>query len=255
MKHDDVTLILQGPLHSMGGLFQRGIANIPIYNKFVGAIVISTWKQPKEEKHKPFIRPSKSFLKDNNAVYTEDNHKHYKRFYASGNVNYQVASSLNGARLVKTKYLIKARCDERYEDLSVFIETMKANPDLLTTQEPFYRYKRKSQEESNVIYTTHEYYKSKISDHVMGGTTEKMLNCFQVAFDGCRDHTFPRKAFPENVLQDCFDGGHVFVSIEDFGDFVFKIKHERITKSMYMKLKGAGDNRYPFALTPKSQKK
>ena len=219
MKHDDITIVLQGPLNTRGGSMSRGVYNIPTYLQFVGAAIISTWKDPS-------IKPSKRFLKNNNTTYIEDDPKKYSKMVNWMNMNLQIASSLNGLKKVKTKYAIKVRCDEKYEDLSVFIDTMKKNPNLLTTQEPFYRHTQK---------------RHWISDHVMGGLTTKMAEMFELAYDRCYNHEVPMEPgseyAPEHLLRDCFDGDNVWVSIEDFGDFIFKIQGDRITRTMLRKMR------------------
>ena len=57
MKHDDVTLVLQGPLLSMSGKIAPVLSpkKIQNYKKYVGKIVISTW-----DHHR--VKPSKRFL-------------------------------------------------------------------------------------------------------------------------------------------------------------------------------------------------
>lgn len=216
MKHDDVTIVLQGPLHTKGGSLCRGIHNIPTYMKFVGASIISTWKNDG-------IKPTKRFLARNNTTYIEDDPEKYSKVFNWMNVNFQVISSLNGMRKVKTKYVIKVRCDEKYEDMSVFIKTMKENPEMLTTQEPFYRHVTK---------------KKYISDHVMGGLTTKMTDMFEEAYEKCEKFDVPRKDYaPEDLLKRSFDGDNVWVSIFDFGDFLFKIQTDRITRAMLRRMK------------------
>lgn len=227
MKHDDVTLVLQGPLHTRSGALCRGIYNIPIYKEFVGPLIISTWKHDG-------IKPAKRFLKNNNATYIEDNPKKYKNMYSHQNVNLQIASSLNGIREVKTKYVIKVRCDEQYEDLSIFIDTMKRYPERLVTQEPFNGiHNFKNETDTDRI-------KNFISDHVMGGLTTKIMDMFNTAYTRCCDYDVPRKQLPEDLLRSCFKDQNIWVSIEDFGDFVFKMQTDRVTRSLYMKMKRAG---------------
>ena len=94
MLHDDVTLIIQGPV-SHNGKLGKGILNIPTYKKFVGKIIISTWILPE-------LKPSKRFLINNDVTYLEDSPSKYESFFNWHNVNYQTVTSLNGVNKTKT---------------------------------------------------------------------------------------------------------------------------------------------------------
>lgn len=168
MKHDDVTLVLQGPLSNMSGKIGTILSpkNIEIYKKYVGKIIISTWDHYK-------LKPSKKFLSRNEITFIEDSLEKYKEYYNSSNVAYQAVTSLNGISLVDTKYVIKARCDEMYTDLSKFIQVMKSSPDKLTT--------------SNFLFTSDEFCKFHPSDHVIGGKTEGVKGLFNNAVRICRE--------------------------------------------------------------------
>ena len=207
MKHDDVTLVLQGPTVSLSGRLGASFKNIENYYKHVSKIVVSTWSNYK-------TKPSSSMLKKFNISYIEDNIDRYADYYNDANIAYQCISSLNGMDLVTTKYTIKARCDEKYTDLSKFIEVMKSSPDKLTT--------------NNFLFVNDDWLQFHPSDHVMGGLTTKMAEMFELAYDRCYNHEVPMEPgseyAPEHLLRDCFDGDNVWVSIEDFGDFVFKIQ-------------------------------
>ena len=58
----------------------------------------------------------------------------YKNMYSNANINYHVASTLNGLKKVTTKYAIKLRSDEYYSDLSKFVEKIKNNPEKVITR-------------------------------------------------------------------------------------------------------------------------
>ena len=220
MKHHDVTIVLQGPLHNKSGSLCRGIHNIPTYMKFVGSSIISTWKNDGP-------KPTKKFLAANSTRNIEDDMDKYSNMYNRMNINFQIASSLNGIKEVKTKYVIKARCDERYEDLSMFIETIKANPERLITQKPCYR---------DGLGENHSW----ISDHLMGGLTVKIKDMFEKAYNRCYTHDVPHEYAPEFLLKECFDGDNGWVRMEDLGAFLFKMGTERITRGVFIETRGEG---------------
>jgi len=220
MKNNDVTLVLQGPLHTRSGALCRGIYNIPTYKKFVGSSIISTWKNDGD-------KPTKQFLKANNTTYIVDEEDKYSNMYNWMNINFQIVSSLNGIKEVTTKYVIKARCDESYGDLSIFIETMRANPEKLITQKPNYR---------DGLGQNYSW----ISDHLMGGLTVKVRDMFERAYSRCYTHDVPHEYAPEFLLKECFDGENEWVRMEDLGDFVFKMGTERITRGMFIETRGEG---------------
>jgi len=163
--NNDVTLVLQGPTVSLSGKLGAAFKNIKNYQKYVSKIVVSTWSHHD-------VKPSSSMLKNNNIGYIEDNIEQYSDYYNDANIAYQCISSLNGMDLVDTKYVIKARCDEKYTDLSKFIEVMKASPNKLTT--------------NNFLFVNDDWLQFHPSDHVMGGTTENMKGMFETATAICQ---------------------------------------------------------------------
>tara|TARA_R110000824_G_scaffold349950_1_gene536843 strand:+ start:229 stop:1026 length:798 start_codon:yes stop_codon:yes gene_type:complete len=161
----DVTLVLQGPTVSLSGRLGAAFKNINNYQKYVSKIIVSTWSHHN-------VKPSSSMLKKHNIGYIEDNIEQYTDYYNDANIAYQCISSLNGMDLVDTKYVIKARCDEKYTDLSKFIEVMKASPDKLTT--------------NNFLFVNDDWLQFHPSDHVMGGTTDNMKGMFETATATCQ---------------------------------------------------------------------
>lgn len=103
------------------------------------------------------------------------------------NIYLQVFSSLTGLKKCKTKYAIKVRADEFYEDFSKFIILMKKSPNKLTTHNMFFR--KLGQ------YPYH------ISDHVIGGTTENLLKMFTM----CKEMLDTKQTLPNvpRVLNHC----------------------------------------------------
>ena len=167
MRHDDVTLVLQGPTVSLSGRLGASFKNLENYHKQVSKIVVSTWNHYE-------IKPSNSMLKKFNITYVEDSIDGYSDYYNDANIAYQCISSLNGMDLVTTKYTIKARCDEKYTDLSKFIEVMKSSPNKLTT--------------SNFLFVNDDWLQFHPSDHVMGGQTKNMKGMFEKAVSICQKY-------------------------------------------------------------------
>lgn len=211
MKHDDLTIVLQGPADSSGKI-GRGILNIPSYKEFTDNIIISTWINPK-------VKPSRRFLERNEITYIEDDPEKYSDFFDWSNIHYQTATSLNGIKIVTTKYVIKSRTDEYYSDLSHFISVMKQNQNSLVTSEPFYRDTRSPRD---------------ISDHLMGGKTSKMQDMFGKVYEKCKANKVEQSSYaPEDFYRDNFDGPNVIVKMDKFGQFWSKVGNRKITRREY----------------------
>lgn len=162
---NDVTLVIQGPMgKKMGDGLAKGIRNLETFCKF-GKVIISTWKSDG-------LKPSKKFLSKHDITIIQADSDNYKHMYSNANMNYQVASTLNGLKKVDTKYVIKLRSDEYYSDLSKFIEKIKNNPEKIITNNFFF-----SRNDSEPFHP---------SDHVIGGTTENLLSMFNYAFKICQ---------------------------------------------------------------------
>ena len=167
MIHDDVTIVMQGPLKNAARKIAAGLRHIEDYQKYAGHVVMSTWNHYD-------TKPSKRMLKRLNVKYVEDDISKYKNYYNDSNISYQIITSLNGLSLSQTKYTIKVRCDEYYTDMSKFIEVMKSSPTKLTT--------------SNFLFVNDEWQQLHPSDHVMGGLTENIKGMFSEAFKICKKH-------------------------------------------------------------------
>ena len=93
---NDITIIIQGPIgKKFSDGLSKGIRNLETYCKF-GDIIISTWK------NNP-VKPSKKFLSKHNITMIESDPDIYKNMYSNANMNYHVASTLNGLKKVTTK--------------------------------------------------------------------------------------------------------------------------------------------------------
>jgi hypothetical protein len=76
-----------------------------------------------------------------------------------------VNSTLEGLKKSNTKYSIKVRADEYYENWGPFIDKMTNEPTKILT--------------NNVFFRKVERYPFHISDHIIGGLTENLLTMFR----------------------------------------------------------------------------
>lgn len=170
MKHEDVTIVMQGPLVSTyDESAAEGLHYLDKYLNLVDKIIISTW----ENSVGSFIDRVDKIVGNKNITLVKEDISKYDDYYNNSNVAYQAASSLNGLKKVNTKYAIKLRCDEYYTKLSKFIEAMKSNPEKLTT--------------SNFMFAPDDLEQLHPSDHIAGGKTENILGMYQTALDFCKN--------------------------------------------------------------------
>jgi len=80
------------------------------------------------------------------------------------NIYLQCYTTLSGLQKCTTKFAIKVRADEWYENFSLFIAAMKNYPNKITTH--------------NLFFRTFGQYPYHLSDHVIGGTKENLLKMF-----------------------------------------------------------------------------
>ena len=179
MIHDDVTIVMQGPLRNAAKRIAAGLRHIEDYQKYAGNVIISTWDHYD-------TKPSKRMLRRLNVEYTEDDVTKYENLYNDAHIAYQTVSSLNGVSLSKTKYTIKVRCDEYYTDISKFIDVMKSSPDSLTT--------------SNFLFVADKWQQLHPSDHVMGGLTENIKGMFEETLNVCKQYTGKQDALMGHEL-------------------------------------------------------
>ena len=167
MKHEDVTIVIQGPLVNYWNAMAEGLAHVYDYLKFAERVIISSWDDSLER-----FEPNKleqAIGHGNITLITDDINK-YDDCYNNSNICYQVVSSLNGIKKVRTKYAIKVRSDEYYTDL-----LMKSSPDKLTA--------------NNFLFNPDSIEQFHPSDHIAGGYTENILGMYEKAFDLCKKFT------------------------------------------------------------------
>jgi hypothetical protein len=110
-----------------------------------GKIIISTW---------------------NNYNFKDvEKYVHTNKICNSQNVYYQVYSTLEGLKKVKTKYAIKVRSDEIWLDFSNYLKVMYENQNKITV--------------SNIFLRNSSSYAYHISDHIIGGDINNLLKMFE----------------------------------------------------------------------------
>ena len=169
--HDDITVIIQGPLN------ESSLSNIPNYQKTAKNIIVSAWDI--------YDNNTKEYLPDDpNVLFiTSDSNwvENWRgRYYNNSNIAFQIITTLNGLDKVKTKYVIKVRSDEIYTDISYFAEVVKANEEKLIT--------------NNVLFQLDSKVKFHPSDHVVGGTTSNMRGTFERLENYCSRYAAKEKA-------------------------------------------------------------
>jgi hypothetical protein len=87
------------------------------------------------------------------------------RFKKHANLDYQIITTLSGLNEVKTKWVIKARCDEYWSNLDVFVKKMKEESEKITT--------------SSMYFRKWGMYRFHISDKIIGGTLDNLLLMFE----------------------------------------------------------------------------
>jgi hypothetical protein len=160
--HNDVTFIIQG-LKRDETTFIKFICRLLTFGK----VILSTWDYFNEKIITNLIMKNKI----NN----------------SQNVYKQIYTTWSGLKKCTTKYAIKVRADEFYDDFTYFINHMKQNPDKIITHNMFFRQIK--------VYPYH------ISDHVIGGTTENLYSMFY----SCKYMLEHKQLLPKipNVIQHC----------------------------------------------------
>jgi hypothetical protein len=141
---EDVTVIIQGRL--MQDSYDFYIKN---YRDF--PVIISTW-----------IDTDISFknLPPNFKVVLSQ----YPTDFGAQNFHLQIISTLAGLQMVKTKYVIKVRGDEKWSNPHRILDSVKSNPKKVWT--------------SSIFFRAWQYSEYHISDHIIAGTFDNLLLMF-----------------------------------------------------------------------------
>lgn len=108
-----------------------------------------------------------------------------KGFNNSNNLYFHVYTTLRGIYQCTSPWVVKVRCDEYYSDWSNFVSTMLSSPVKITC--------------NNVYFCSYRRFPYHASDHVMGGTKDKMIKMFEKALAFLQDGGIP--SFAKNAEQ------------------------------------------------------
>lgn len=172
----EFTLVLQGKLHA-------NTIKMCNLQKHIRTI-ISTWGTMDDavEFIGSALRPNLTIVARPLPALPQDSEK-----YNESNRLYHFTSTFNGLELVPTEFVIKARTDEYYTDLSPLTKMVLKEPEKIITNNVFFR--------KTSIYKFHP------SDHLLAGRTRGMLKLFKEAKTYCeRNMMSPTDIRPEQML-------------------------------------------------------
>jgi hypothetical protein len=155
----DFSIIIQGPLNDIS------LSNLEYY-KIIGNVIISYWDSDDESLLNKY---------DLSEVVLVKNYykKEFIRFFNNQNVYFQVYTTFNGLKKVNTKYVIKTRSDNKFEDLEPFIKLIYDNPDKFNC--------------SNLHFRPIGYLPFHVSDILIGGETKLILKTFEICKYRCEN--------------------------------------------------------------------
>ena len=144
IKKKDITLLIQGrrdntslqTLRDNGHLFKE--------------VIYSTWSGQTKE------------FKDQKIVWVSSKLPNVENKHNLANIYYQVVSTLNGLKKVKTKYVLKHRSDEKYNNVSLILSSFNPNKILC----------------ANIFFRPIDYCPYHISDHFFLAKTEDLIKTF-----------------------------------------------------------------------------
>lgn len=143
----DCTILLQGRINEE--TFNLWIKNYKEYN-----VIVSIWE---DEDLSKYEIPSNWVLVINQYPLI--------RFRASANLDYQIITTLKGLNKVKTKWVIKMRCDEYWSNIDKIYTKMLDNPEKIISGSMFFR--------KWGLYKFHP------SDKILGGTLDNLFLMFE----------------------------------------------------------------------------
>jgi hypothetical protein len=164
---NELTILLQGVINDE--TFKLWIKNYKDYN-----VILSVWEDSNIELYD---------IPKNWEVIT--NQYPLIRFKKTANFDYQLISTINGLKKVKTNWVIKARTDEYYSNLNLFFEKMKQNSEKIVTSSMFFR--------------KWGLYKFHCSDKIIGGTADNLKRMFNKAVENITNNVWDTP-IPESQL-------------------------------------------------------
>lgn len=199
------SIIIQGPLHA------RMKDSIPQYLDIVkryqhkikklknnpyskeslkGNLIISYWENDNESIIKEY-KDNEDIVFIKNKFSDIKNTPTRKTYRGAAPWAYQNYSCLQGCKASSGHLCVKTRSDEFYPSLSKFIDYMirenEANPSM-----PFVT--------CNIYARKDSIEKFHPSDHIIGSTTNRMLNGFRESYNKSQSKTHPSIKFPEQLI-------------------------------------------------------
>jgi hypothetical protein len=157
-----ITFLIQGRIT------QEGLDSISRYSPY-GNVVVSCWNDDKDN----IISSAKKLGAKVvvNEMWPCDK-------YNFQNIRYHLVSTLSGLKQVDSKFVIKLRGDEYYENILPIIDSLLSNPCKMTTSNIFFRGKGSSVFIDGVkSYSPPTLFHP--SDHIMGTNTEALKYIFE----------------------------------------------------------------------------
>jgi len=205
MIEKDFTLIIQGPMH-------RNMLTMCLLHPNIHTI-ISTWDDPTwtHPTIQEYLAPIK---RDNLQIIVNKPPKPSKleTLYNKQNRYLQFLSTHKGLMWAQTKYVIKARSDEYYSDLSPMMHALLLDDKKLVTNDVFFR--------------RVEYLRYHPSDHLLCGQTTKMKELFSKLMYDCQFNQDFLKFAPFNQF-------HFFLFVEQQIGMKWVEMHEKIDQYPY----------------------
>lgn len=163
----DCTIIIQGRCEdSQLKLWVENHSNLPI--------VLSTWEDYKTDLQFP----------QNWKIIKAPYPIRYGNFQ---NLDYQVESTLNGLKIISTKYVIKVRADEYWYNIHHLYKKMKEDDNKILLGSAFFR---------KLDNKEHPFH---ISDHIMCGTYDNIKLLFEETKKNLIDNYIP-SGCPESIM-------------------------------------------------------
>lgn len=160
--NQETSVILQGPLHSNTA---QAVNN---YFNYVDNIVVSFWNTD-DKMLLETIANKEQLIASGRLLFVENEYHINPNAFNLDNVYYQVYSTLKACEKVHTKYCIKLRTDQYYENLTHILE-------LLVSHECKYIC-------SNQHVRSDDMYKFHASDNIIAMSTDVMIKTFRISYE------------------------------------------------------------------------
>ena len=163
------TILIQGPLNRVS------LDYVDKYKK-IGPVILSFWKNDKNKVRHPVLNDPSIKLIENNSVNKSD-------IFSPDNRLKQWQTTYEGLKYCSTKFVIKLRSDEYFENLETIIEEFKKDVGKMTTLNVF-------------LKLNHKRYCYHISDHIIICNTLIFRNSLKLLFNDLnKKYTYTRISY------------------------------------------------------------